>query len=363
VHLAEILSQRQVPGAGLYLSLTRRCPLSCAHCSTNSTFASEEHEAAIFRHLVESFTPTSRPEILVLTGGEPLIRPRLVAELIERAHAVGTRVVLASGMFFARQSTIPPLLDRCIRTVDHFTASLDVFHERQVARQDVFRVIHRLVDRGQDVSLMVVGLNEEDPYLDDVIDDVRRSFDDRVPMLVNVVGAVGRAREWMNPEPEQSAPVHPVVDAYPCDLAAWPVVAYDGTVVACCNQDVVDGPAPAHLRIGQAAVDGWETVIARYRDSAMLRAIRTFGPLYIADQYSSGQVKCDGYCSTCMRLSDTPIVVERVEQMMSRSVMRVMEDQVSQLQQELFVSRHAPPAFAHLAHLGYRRAGPQEAVA
>src|SRR5262245_21972460 len=117
MHLVEILSMRQVPAAGLYLSLTRRCPLSCAHCSTNSTLSSEEHAAETFVRLVESFTPACRPEVLVLTGGEPLIRPRLVRDLTERAHAVGTRVVLASGMFFARQPTTPPALDEAIRAV------------------------------------------------------------------------------------------------------------------------------------------------------------------------------------------------------------------------------------------------------
>src|SRR5947209_7466366 len=97
MHLVEILARRQVPAAGVYLSLTRRCPLSCAHCSTNSSLASEEHEATRFTKLVESFTPECRPEILVLTGGEPLVRPKLVRDITDLAHAVGTKVVLASG--------------------------------------------------------------------------------------------------------------------------------------------------------------------------------------------------------------------------------------------------------------------------
>src|SRR5947209_1142650 len=129
MHLVEILARRQVPGAGLYLSLTRRCPLSCAHCSTNSSLSSEEYEASNFLKLVDSFTVDCHPEILVLTGGEPLVRPGLVRGITERAHAVGTRVVLASGMFFARQATIPASLNETIRGVDHLTASLDIYHE------------------------------------------------------------------------------------------------------------------------------------------------------------------------------------------------------------------------------------------
>jgi organic radical activating enzyme len=352
MHLAEILSRRQVPGAGLYLSLTRRCPLSCAHCSTDSSLASEEHEASIFVRLIESFTPDNRPEILVLTGGEALVRPRLVRELTDLAHAVGTSVVLASGMFFARQPATPPAVERAIQAVDHFTASLDIFHEQQVARTDVFRVIRQLLDRDQDVSFQVVGLSEQDPYLSDVIADVRCVFQDRVPALVNLVGAVGRARAWMNDEQDAGTATNAPIDADPCDLTAWPVVGYDGTVVACCNQEVINGPAPAHLRLGQAAVDDWATLMQRHRDSAMLRAIRMFGPRYIADRYSSGQVSCDGYCATCMHLSDVPLITERLEPLMARPAMRVVADQIALLQQEAFVARHAPPAFAYLAQLG-----------
>jgi len=358
MHLVDILALRQVPAAGLYLSLTRRCPLSCAHCSTNSSLAGEEHAATGFVRLVESFTPTCRPEVLVLTGGEPLVRPRLVLDLTERAHAVGTRVVLASGMFWARAQEISPLLDRTIRGVDHVAASLDYYHEQQVNRADVFRAIHTVLDRGQDASFMVVGLTEQDPYLQDVTEDIRRTFDDRVPMLVNLVGSVGRAREWLEKSGEHAAP--PAAEPEPCDMAAWPVVGYDGTVVACCNQDAIDGPTPAHLRVGKAGEDDWATLRSRYAESPTLRAIRTYGPWYVAEKFSHGKVGCDGYCGTCLKLSDTPIIAENLEPFMARPVMRILEDQVTMLQQERFVNRHAPPPFVHLAYLGAEKQAHKE---
>jgi organic radical activating enzyme len=354
MHLVDILSLRQVPAAGLYLALTRRCPLSCAHCSTNSSLASEEHAASTFVRLIESFTPTCRPEVVVLTGGEPLVRPALVREITERAHAVGTRVVLASGMFFARQPIVPRLLDETIRTVDHLTASLDIYHEQQVARTDVFRVMHAVLDRGQGASFCVVGLTEQDPYLTDVTESIRREFDDRIPIVVNLVGAVGRAREWLAESPYEVG-LPPTVDPVPCDMATWPVVSYDGTVVACCNQEAIDGPTPAHLRVGQAGTDDWATLRQRYADSATLRAIRTFGPLYVAERYTQGAVTCDGYCSTCLHLSDAPRLSESVEPFMNRPAMRIFEDQVTLLQQQRFVDRHAPPSFVHLARLGADR--------
>jgi pyruvate-formate lyase-activating enzyme len=353
MHLAEVLSLRQVPAAGMYLSLTRRCPLTCAHCSTNSTVASEQYPGQLFLNCVQSFTPTSRPEVVVLTGGEPLLRPRLVRQLAEAAHQAGARVVLASGMFFARQPAVPQLIARAIDGCDHFAVSLDVFHEQQVPRASVFRVVKELVDRNHDVSFLVVGLNNEDPYLADAIGDIRTTFNDRVPILVGLVGAVGRAKDWMGaPEP----PPHGDTGPFPCDLASWPVVTYDGTVVACCNQRVVDGPVPAHLRLGHTSTDGWAVLKERYLSSPMMRAIRLFGPQYIASHYGSGTVGCDGYCATCYKLSDDPRIAIDLEPVMNREAMRVMEKQVALLQQEVFVDRRGLAAYTHLTELGYRPA-------
>lgn len=356
MHLVDILGLRQVPAAGLYLSLTRRCPLSCAHCSTNSSLSSEEYDGDVFQQWVDSFTPECHPDLIVMTGGEPLLRPRLVRTLTDSAHAAGTKVVLASGMFFAREPKVPSLIAHAIADIDHFTVSLDIFHEQQVPRAGVFRVIHEFIERGKDASFLVTGLNEEDPYLLALIDDIRQTFDDRVPVLAAVVKPVGRAQKWMDGHaPMREADLGPM----PCDLAAWPVITYDGTAVACCNQHVIDGPPPPHLRLGHASTDGWASLRERYLRSSMLRAIRVFGPEHIARRYSEGKIGCDGYCSTCYRLSDDPETAQRIEPVMARPTMALIEEQVIRLQQDNFIARHGPAAFAHLAHLG----APQPAAA
>ncbi len=346
MHLMDALALRPVPAAAVFLSLTRRCPLTCAHCSTDSLMSSEEHAEELFLRFVETFTPDNRPQILILTGGEALLRPRLVADLITRAHAVGTRVNLISGMFFARHPRVPAPIRDAIAEVDLFTASLDVYHEQQVPRAAVFRVMRELVERGQEVSFQVVGRDEHDPYLAEVTADIRQAFADRVPALVTPLGPVGRARDWLEPR-------EPYVDTapLPCAVAAWPVVTFDGTVVGCCNQDVVDGQVPPHLRLGHVAVDGWGTVRRRYLASTMMRAIRVLGPEAIVDRYGSGKVACDGYCSTCLRLSDDPQIAERLEPVLARPAMRLMEEQVQAIQQRQLV--WSMPAYAHMLTLGY----------
>jgi hypothetical protein len=312
---------------------------------------SEESGAEIFVRFVDSFELDNRPELMAISGGEAFLRPALVRELAERASLVGCRTMALSGMFWASARRIPPPIKRAIDALDHFSVSLDVFHEREVRREDVYRVLETLVAEGKDVSIHLVGLNADDPYLVERSDEINRRFDGGVPMLVNDVKSVGRAASWLEKRHELSTN-----DANPCTLAAWPLVAFDGTIVACGNDDVVDGPAPAHLRLGHAATDGWPAIRARCLASNMLRAIRTVGPEYLNERLGSGTVTCNGYCATCMQLSTDPEIETRVAAMMARPSVGILEEQVTSLQRSAgalsFMRRYGLPEYAELVTLG-----------
>ena len=353
MHLVELLARRTVPAAGVSIGVTRRCPLSCAHCATNSSTSSEEIAADVLVRFVSTFGSEDPPEFIAMSGGEPLLRPRLVRELARRAHDVGCRSCVLSGMFFARTPGIPPAILAAIDEVDHFSVSLDVFHEREVPRASVLRVLETVLERGTDVSIHVVGLDADDPYLESVTTEVRDAFDDRVPMFVNTVNAFGRAAEWH----DQAQPAAPsAFEADPCRLAAWPLIAWDGTITACGNEDVVDGPAPAHLRLGHAAVDDWPTVQARTRTSSMIRAIRLFGPEYVSQRLELEPAGCDGYCATCMRLSDDPRVLRGVEELMGGPSVPLLESMASAMAQRAgaisFARHYGAARYAELTTLG-----------
>ena len=199
--------------------------------------------------------------------------------------------------------------------LDHFSVSLDVFHEQEVDRFDVYRVLRQLVSEGKDVCMHIVGLDADDPYLAERTEEVREVFDGRVPMLVNCVNAVGRAREWLDFADVRSASARTIRE--PCTLAAWPVVAFDGTIVACGNDDVVDGPAPATCASATPTPTAGRGQAPRALASSMLRAIRAFGPEYMVDRQGSGVVTCDGYCSTCQLMSSDVMLETRVEELMA----------------------------------------------
>jgi len=366
------------------LALTRRCPLSCRHCSTESLMSSEQHDAQIFENFVAGFTPENRPEYVLMSGGEVLLRPRLVQRIAERCREVGTRTHILSGMFFARTERIPDRIKSAIDAVDHFSASLDAFHEEEVERAAVLRVLRQLLDEGKDVSLQVVGLDEEDPYLAEATEDIRTTLGDRAPVWVSLVQAGGRAREWLADElvrrgvrlpvdrsaktgsektrsttarPQAAVDPHRLLPS-PCSLASWPLVSFDGTVVACCNQDVVDGLGgrlPAHLRLGHASSDSWEELRRRHLDRHLLRGLRAFGPQYLADQ--AGSDCAEGYCGTCFKLSDDPATAASVRAMMQRPSGVLMADQIQRMVGEAgpagFARRYGTRRYGHLLLLGH----------
>jgi len=308
----------------------------------------------MFLRFVDTFEPDDRPELLALSGGEAMLRPRLVREIAERAAAVGCRTGALSGMFWAKAKRIPVPIRGAIDALDHFGVSLDAFHELEVRREDVYSVLDTLLAEGKDVSVHLVGIGPGDEYLARRTAEIRERFDDRVPMLVNGINAVGRAAAWAA-EPE-AGPAPATIDADPCTLANWPLVAFDGTIVACGNDDVVDGPAPAHLRLGHADTDGWPEIRERCLTSAMLRSIRTFGPLHTADRHGGGAVSCDAYCTTCQQLSVDPAIESRVAGIMARASSAFLEQQVQSLEREAgavsFARRFGMAAYADLVLLG-----------
>ncbi|MEU9335604.1 radical SAM protein [Streptomyces sp. NPDC048290] len=366
MRLAEIIGLRPVPAAGLFVTLTRRCPLSCAHCSTSSGPRGEDAPAQDLRRFIAGFTGRDRPDVLMLTGGEPLLRPALTGELAGLARAAGTRTSVLSGMFFARGGEVPPQIMRALRNVDHFSASIDAFHEREVPRAATFRAVHRIMDSGIDVSFHVVGDTPGDPYIEDVTGAIRTEFRDQAAMLVNHVRPVGRAAGWAGARTAlrgnggegnggegnggegsggegsggQGRPT-------PCAMAAWPVVAFDGTVVACCNQRVVDArPVPDHLRLGHIAADDWPSIRRRCHESPVLRTIRTAGV---------------GSCADCRHLARRPAALAAARRDGERPAAGAVDALAARLQREAgaeaLVQRYGSARHAPLVLLGRPRDG------
>lgn len=333
MRLAEIMAYRRTVGAGLLVTVTERCPLHCAHCSATATRHGRSLDRAALLRFLGTFDARCRPDVLMLTGGEPLTRPGLVVRAADTVRAAGTRTAVLSGAFFAAEvrsgGRLPDAVDRVARAVDHFSLSLDAFHEREVARDDVFATLEALLRAGTATSLHLLADGPADPYPDEVAGQVLARFGTDVPMLVGEVRPIGRGAA-LRPPPASARPALPPdpFAAAPCAMAAWPVVAADGAITACCNQDVVDGRArPAHLRLGDIRTSSWPAVGEQARTRPLLRVLRTVGPVHLAARTAApGEVPAAGdYCRTCHRVGRDPRAAAWAETAGSGAVGEVLE--------------------------------------
>jgi hypothetical protein len=306
-----------------------------------------EPAEADLRRFIGSFHPGQRPEILLMTGGEPMLRPGLVAGLAVAARRAGTRSAVLTGAFFSRDGRLPERIRRAARAVDHVSVSIDAFHEREVPRESVFRLLGHLIDLGVPVSVHATGTGADDPYLADLVAATARAFGDRVPMLVNTIRAIGRATTWAAPGARAGAGHRPVL---PCSMAAWPVVAPDGAVVACCNQQTVDRrPVPAHLLLGHMASDDWARVRERALASPVLRMLRTTGPRYL---WAGDPDPPVGYCDGCRRLSERPAAGTAAARIAAGVAGELLDQLAARTQVAAgpvgYLKRHACARYAHL---------------
>ncbi|HEY5835758.1 radical SAM protein [Streptomyces sp.] len=356
MELGELLALRPQPGAGLLVCLTRRCPLSCAHCSTDSGPAGGDQPLAeALLRFTATLTPADHPEVMLLTGGEPLLRPGLVVALAALARAAGTRTALLSGMFFAREDgRVPPAVLRAAVAVDHFSASLDIFHERQVPRAAVFAAVRTIRDAGVPISFHLSGTGAADPYLADATAAIRQTFGAGTAVLVNEVRPFGRAASWA--AARSAAADEGAGRLAPCAMAAWPVIGFDGTVLACCNQDTVDRrPVPPHLRLGHIAESSWPEVRHRATGSPTLRALRTLGPARLGVPPAQ-----DGrpatYCGTCRAVAEHPAALATAARAGTGLVGEILDREAARAQSREgargLARRYGCAAYAHLVRPG-----------
>jgi hypothetical protein len=259
----------------------------------------DELPDSTFSTFVRSYAdPTSiPPKLQLLTGGEALLRPRLVASLAAQAKQTATRTYVNTGGFFARNSKrFPKAVLLALRQIDHLSLSIDSYHDKEITREEQANLLRCALDIGLEVSIQTVANSDKDVYVESLLEDIENRFGRQIPILVLPLKKTGRGATIQSIEFFREKAVQL---PSPCRAAAWPVIAFDGRVVACCNQRVVDGPSPSHLSLG-CIESGWPCIREHATSSSALQYIRAMGPNRLAailNQKAPGEM-----CSNCKSL-------------------------------------------------------------
>ncbi|WP_237104342.1 hypothetical protein, partial [Nonomuraea sp. MG754425] len=167
------------------------------------------------------------------------------------------------------------------------------------------------------------------------------------------------------PAPATGPPTGPAPDAggrvgvvapAPCGMAAWPLVTYDGTVLACCNESLVAAARPPHLVLGHADRDPWPVLRRRQLDRPLTRAIRMFGPRHTLARFGPPETPPGaGYCEVCVALPRDldRKVADYLDSPSGPPMERAVRGLVEERGPHAFARRHGIPRYSDLVTLGW----------
>ena len=168
-------SERLTPALRLVAwEITRRCNLSCAHCRASSQDTDYEGEFTTdecFR-LIDSIAHVGRP-ILILTGGEPLLRPD-VFDIGKYATDKGFRVVFGTNGTLIDKQMATALKEmpasRIGVSIDFPTAEMqDKFRGKSGAFDAAVAGIKEARDAGLEVQINSTVTRMNAPLLDELL--------------------------------------------------------------------------------------------------------------------------------------------------------------------------------------------------
>ena len=150
-------ARRDPPGPVVIWNLIRRCNLACTHCysiSADTNFPGEMDTDEVFSVMEDLYANHVR--VLILSGGEPLLRPDLFA-IVRHAKAMGFYVGLSNNGTLIGPANIAPIaalgLDYLGVSLDGLRATHDRFRRKAGAFDASLAGIRLACDAGIRIGL------------------------------------------------------------------------------------------------------------------------------------------------------------------------------------------------------------------
>ncbi|QOR37218.1 heme d1 biosynthesis radical SAM protein NirJ [Billgrantia diversa] len=164
---------RKPPGPVVIWNLIRRCNLTCKHCYTVSAdidFKGELSTEEVFRVLDD--LKRFRVPALILSGGEPLMRPDIF-EISRRAKQLGIYTGLSTNGTLIDESNIARIAecgyDYVGISIDGLEATHDEFRRRQGAFRESMHAVKLCKQHGIKVGLRFTLTQQNYEQLDDIL--------------------------------------------------------------------------------------------------------------------------------------------------------------------------------------------------
>lgn len=294
------------------LSITARCPLSCAHCIVAAgRHRTEEMPLDAAKACLDSCAADDRLGVrcVIVTGGEPFFSPRLLAGVLEHARSLDLfTVVVTNAYWAANRETALATLKR-FPAIDLLTVSTDAFHRAFVSGEKVRSALAAAAALSIPSTVAVCADTPED-YAQ-TVSELRGMV---TPDRIRVAGTMPAGRGADRERPACEVNGREMSD--PCTAADVPIVFPDGRVIACMG--IVDLPPGHPLLLGNARGAPLAALLERAADNVFLQAMRVLGPgalaaLGVAEGLPAAlAIPRFGTCSLCYGMAADSELLDRV---------------------------------------------------
>ncbi|MBO4605601.1 MAG: TIGR04133 family radical SAM/SPASM protein [Bacteroidales bacterium] len=170
----------------LFWECTTRCNLSCRHCGSDCTVVSREKDMPLedFLAAVDTIPQAQKPRIVVLTGGEPLLRPD-IEQVGQALRQRGIQWGMVSNGWFYDEQMHGRLMAAGLGALTVSLDGLQESHDWMRGRPGSFQR-----------ALRVISVMSADPRLtSDVVTCVNRRNLAELPEIWAMLEAMG-VRQW-----------------------------------------------------------------------------------------------------------------------------------------------------------------------
>ena len=191
--------KRNPPGPVVIWNLIRRCNLTCKHCyaiSADKDFPNELDTAQVFE--VMDNLKQFRVPVLILSGGEPLMRPDIF-EIAHRAKAMGFYTALSTNGTLIDEANIDRIaevgFDYLGISIDGIEQTHDKFRRKEGSYQASMHGLRLCRDRDIKVGLRFTMTQDNAPELPQLLELMdRESINSTSPISTMPVAVTRTAR-------------------------------------------------------------------------------------------------------------------------------------------------------------------------
>jgi pyruvate-formate lyase-activating enzyme len=312
------------------LMLTRRCNMTCGHCSVASgpQVKGEPAEADLLGYLRRAATAGVRS--IQLTGGEPMLREPLVLRLLHECQRLGLASATTTNGFWGGTLADARRRLKALRRAGLvvLTVSYDRYHAEFQDPRPLLNIARAADELTFPVNINIVRVGE-DPELRPIVAHFERL--PHIRLRFYAVQPVGRARTL------PAASLRSEVEGF-CSACASPAITDDGRLTAC------NGPAyfarpDSPLQVGSLRQMPLETLLEHHLQDPILDTIRTFGPARLRDELKRTpgfemfpfRERYQGMCDLCHHITSNPHAVRALRTRLAQPALQAARQAVWQV--------------------------------